>query len=401
VYDRPVRPFVVLLIALGAAGCNQIFGLEAGSGGGDDGGGGDAGGDDDGPPDDGGGEIDAPRRFSQPVAYDVGFAPASLAIGKLSGDGGDDIAFVATASNSLEILSCDPTRTCSITAKTTGSSPNQVIAFHANSDPYQDLAVASPGGTGSVNVHYGDPSGDFFVSGFIPSLGAYRVQAGLFTGGDSIADVVITRNASATLELHAGVSTGGFGPPSTTTLSEPILNLAASDLVIGESTELVVGGTSAVNVFLPDGDGGFFALANAGDGAASAVLAIDLDSDADGDLVFAYVDDDVKVAYGNGAGAFVPAANGVVADIGSKALAAGDADGDGRDDDLVVSTYGGGVQRVRIFHGTDDGDLLEGPIVEPDGGATSVGLADVDGDGRDDLVMVLTSINKVAIAFAD
>jgi hypothetical protein len=118
------------------------------------------------------------------------------------------------------------------------------------------------------------------------------------------------------------------------------------------------------------------------------MVVADLNGDEVPDIVHFGKPAELVVAYNDGKGAFektrtFPAPDGLAA---AGALAAGDLNGDGRADVVLMAE-----RHVKVLFQGEDGQLKE-PVRVPialQGGA-SVAIQDVDGDGRKDLVLVAT-----------
>ena len=138
-------------------------------------------------------------------------------------------------------------------------------------------------------------------------------------------------------------------------------------------------------------DVGVVAPARAGDPPVEAdgpvtVAIADLNGDGDLDLVAAnYYSDNLTVWFGNGAGAFAPGGGGLAANQ-PLAIATGDFNADG-DADLVVAAFYS--DSVYLLAGNGDGTFqlpIALPTALPGGLPRSVAVADLDSDGRADLI---------------
>ncbi|MFE1291310.1 FG-GAP-like repeat-containing protein [Streptomyces sp. NPDC058751] len=236
-------------------------------------------------------------------------------------------------------------------------------------DGYPDVAIGAPGGT--VNGRSG--------------AGYFSVVYGMGNGPDGVKRQVISQDR--------------YGIPGTAEAGDRFgSDLTAADLDGDGCTDLVVGSPgedvgSARDVgrqtVLWGSVGGLVDAAVVGEGRA-ATRAGDFDGDGHLDLATAY-----ETRYGPIGRSGVPARTGplVDADVRVHAMAAGDVDGDGRTD-LVVSSGswdsdGGTVPppRLQLLRGTRNG-FAEGPFIAAADtvSADSVALADVDHDGRLDVV---------------
>jgi hypothetical protein len=158
-------------------------------------------------------------------------------------------------------------------------------------------------------------------------------------------------------------------------------------------------GDNTVSVRLGNGDGTFQAAQNFATGLGPRSLAVgDFNGDGKLDVVTANANDvDVSVLLGKGDGTFGAASNIYIGGPFPVALAAGDLNGDNRID-LVVTSYevvnageGGGDQNwyMNVLLGNGDGTFA--PVLTTDPGllqAVSVALADVNADGRQDVVTI-------------
>ena len=134
--------------------------------------------------------------------------------------------------------------------------------------------------------------------------------------------------------------------------------------------------------------------------AASSVAVADVNGDSKPDLVVAnyrvgssdyYSNGTVGVLLGNGDGTFQPAVGYDSGGQGANSIAVADVNGDGKPDLLVTncaptSTNCSGV--VGVLMGNGDG-TFQAVVTYLSGGvaASSVAIADVNGDGKPDLVV--------------
>ena len=142
--------------------------------------------------------------------------------------------------------------------------------------------------------------------------------------------------------------------------------------------------TGLVEAFLNEGNGIFSAPIGYDSGAPFGRSVALRDVNRDGKLdVLVGNDGGVGVLLGNGDGTFKPA---VMYSAGGQWIAVGDVNSDGKPDLLSVAPQSSGM--VEVLLGNGDG-TFKPAITYPTGGefANSVAVADVNGDGKPDLVV--------------
>jgi hypothetical protein len=310
--------------------------------------------------------------FLPAVPYDSGgVQAASVAIADVNGDGKPDLLVAnnyncysssCETSGSVGVLlgNGDGTFQPAVSYNTGGQYTIWVAVADVNGDGKPDLAVVSyNSGSGSVSVLLGNGDGTFQPA----------VTYGLTPAG-------------ATPETIAIADVNSDGKP---------------DLVVG-----LFG--SQVDVLLGNGDGTFQPAVTYGDGCCNkgslAVADVNRDGKLDLLLVFAFCDGCVSmegrvgVMLGNGDGTFQPQ---VLYDSGGDypvSIAVADVNNDGKPDLVVANScsvdsggFCSGAGSVGVLLGNGDGTFQ--PVVSYSAGGLSffsVAVADVDGDGKPDLV---------------
>jgi VCBS repeat-containing protein len=142
-----------------------------------------------------------------------------------------------------------------------------------------------------------------------------------------------------------------------------------------------------VSVLLGNGNGTFQSAVNFGVGSIPLLVKVgDLNGDGRLDLVTSnLVSNDVSVLLGNGDGTFQSAVNFAV-DNRPVSVAVADVNGDGRLD-LVTANQGSGGSTVTVLRGNGNGTFQSAVNFAIPANPTSLAVADVNGDGRPDLVM--------------
>lgn len=149
--------------------------------------------------------------------------------------------------------------------------------------------------------------------------------------------------------------------------------------------------THTVSVLLGNGDGTFQPAATYDSGGINPICVVIADLNGDGrpDLVVANDAGTVGVLLGNGDGTFSPVVNYATGGSYSISVAVGDVNGDGKPD-LVVGngTSSWGVENVGVLLGNGEGTFQPAlPTYIGGYGGGSLAIADVNGDGKPDLLV--------------
>jgi hypothetical protein len=227
---------------------------------------------------------------------------------------------------------------------TLGSGPYAIVTADFNGDGKLDLAVSEPCGNDPTCTNYNGSVAIFLGNG-----------DGTFTAAPS----------PAVNQYPGGLAVGDFNGDGKPDLA--VLNYTGS----------------SVTILLGNGHGEFTAAPSspAVGGNPTAIAAGDLNGDGKLDLVVCnFEDGNVSILLGNGEGGFTAAASSTV---GSQPLKVflGDLNGDGKLDLVVGTSF---APYVNILLGNGDGTFTEAPT--PSAPAPPLGLADVNRDGKLDLV---------------
>jgi outer membrane protein assembly factor BamB len=303
------------------------------------------------------------------VAPDVHVAtqPRAAVAADLDGDGRVDLAVANLGSNSVSVLLNKGAGTFERHDVTgIGAGPESIVAGDFNRDGHVDLALNAPLAS--------------------PTKGVQVLLGTATPGSFTVLPVVGVGSASA---VPSALAVGDFD-------RDGILDLAVCDKVSAPGW---------VRILRGDGSGGFSLATSVAVGdQPTAIVAADFNRDGFLDLAIANEGtDDVQILLNSG-GSFTGVTQTLTlpgTDVNPLSIAAADFDGDG-DADLAVAAFLG--DRVHVYR-NDGGTFTTNPVVSLDAPylLRSVTAADVNLDGRPDLLAVATGLSvfrgRGALAF--
>jgi len=303
-----------------------------------------------------------PELRSEPLfgapSFETGYAPISIAIADLDGDGIQDLATANSGENSISVLLGTGQGGFALPVHYAGAlSPQCVAVGDVNGDGRPDLISANRG-SNSISILMGIGGGSF--GGRIDldtRFGPYSVAAGDLNR-DGKLDIV-----SASVTFFSDYETG-----------------FTSD-------------SSRVGVFLGNGDGSFGPRMDFVASAPPRSIAIgDLNSDGLLDVALANFHPDygtyVSIMLGNGDGSLRAEAGLYGIGLGPSTIAIGDLNGDGKPDLVATSPAD---NRACVLMGNGDGTLSALRFYDTGPCPMSVVIADLNRDNRLDLVTVNSS----------
>jgi hypothetical protein len=283
-----------------------------------------------------------------------------------------------------------------------------------NGDGKLDLAVTAwvgeSDGDGSTGILLGNGDGTFQSVVAYDSGGAKpQSVAAADVNGDGKADLLVANSCTSGdgsgscvsgaggVAVLLGNGDGTFRPAVSYDLSPGYpSSVAVADLSGDGKLDVAAGVFSNVDVMLGNGDGTFqpdvFYSRDTGAGQAFSVAVADVNHDGVPDLVtsgFGNAEGIVSVLLGKGDGTFHPAVayetGATGGSIGASSVAVADLNGDGSPD-LVVANFQNST--VGVLLGNGDGTFQPVVLYGPGGSyPLSVAVADMNGDGRPDVVV--------------
>ena len=278
---------------------------------------------------------------------------------------------------------------------TGGQAPGPIQAVDLDGDGHADLVMCN-GASSTVTLLYGSATtpGAFGAEVDLP-LGAnrygYAVAVADFNG-DGKKDIAVAASGGTDVLLFLQNAGGGFS--GVTPVSIPVggtpYSIAAAPLS-GPSQDLAVGlSTGQLAILKGNGNGTFQAPVTYACGATPVAIKIaDLDGVSGPDI--AVVDygtvSKVWIYLNNGAGVFAAGVSYPTGDAYALDLAIGDLNGDGKPD-IAVANSGvpGNPGSLSVLFNNGSGAFGTATLYGGLQGPTSVAIADIDGDGKNDLI---------------
>ena len=351
-----------------------------------------------------------PSGTLQPAAaspFAAGVTPQAIAVADFNGDGNPDIVTANNAGNTVSILLGNGAGGFAPSAGSpfaVGVSPGSVAVGDFNGDGKPDIVTSNSGGN-NVSVLLGDGAGGFTPaagSPFAAGKAPFAVGVADFNG-DGKLDIVTANNVDQNLTILLGNGTGGFTPSSSSPFA--LGTVSPQSLAVGDFNGdgvpdvAVTAYNNKVVVLLGDGSGGFRGAQSFTVGSfPQFIAAADLNADGRLDIVTANSGGNtVSVLLGNGTGGFTAAPGSPFAvGMTPQSVAVADVNGDGKPDLLAANS---GDNTVTVLLGNGSGGFIAASGSPFAAGSVPLALAvgQFNGDGRTSIAIADVAAGSVTL----
>jgi hypothetical protein len=343
-------------------------------------------------------------RFGAPVAYATGTSPGDMVMGDITGDNRPDIVVANTADNTISVFPGSSTGVFGARADyAANAGPLGIVLGDVNGDGRLDVVVANSTTT-SVSVLLNTGAGLGFPAEYPCSNVPGLVAVG-DVNGDGRLDIIVSNagNVNAgfgsTVSVYLNLGSGIFGTRTDYTTGLNPNGVAVGDVNNDGKLDIVTSNLSAntASVLLGNGNGSFATKVDYATASTPFYVALN-DLNADGRLDIVTGNNSV-----NGVSVLLSAAP-----TGSSYLThtdyntgttpqdvdLADVNGDGRFD---IITANQGTNNASVLLGTGTGSFGPKTDYATGLGTASTALADVNGDGRLDLAAMNSGANTVSV----
>jgi glucose/arabinose dehydrogenase len=350
------------------------------------------------------------RLLARPLVLPTGLNTHSVGSADLNGDGVPDLYAAAAGANRVAVmLGRRGGGYAPAVSYATGKRPKKAIAVDLNGDGVLDLVTANQDSS-TVSVLLGRGDGTFRPARDYPVCSRAHDVAAADLDGDGHPDLAVACFQGTVVAVLHGNGDGTFrkavmhesGKGPHAILVVDVTGDGRPDLVVANRQE------DTVAVLRGDGHGGFAAPVDYPVGHhPHSLAAADLNGDGRPDVVSADDgSDEVSVLLGAPGGRFAKAVSYATGRV-PKGVAVGDVDGDGRLDIVTANTGGNydGPTRsplgdtISVLRGQGDGTFAA-PVTYVAGGTPfAVVVADLNGDGREDLATANWDGGSVSVLY--
>ncbi len=328
----------------------------------------------------------------------IGARPVGVALGDLNHDGQRDVVVANYSASSVTVALAGAFGAPATVA--TGNGPFSVAIADVNQDGDPDIITANTFGN-SASVLFGDGKGDFPTKTELTVGTNPTAVAAADVSGDGLVDLVVANSAGQSVSVFLNTGGGSFAPEAVYKAGTSVWSVTIADATGDGKLDIirVENNANTVSILPGNGKGDFGAASSVGVGSAPAAVAVgDLNGDGTPDLVAANSGADagssISVRLGTGGGAFGPQ-EFFGGSNGPYDVELADVNGDGRLDALVVARWS---STIGVLLGDGSG-ALSAPtfLAVPGTGPEAFAVADMTGDGRPDVVVPTTNSAPYAV----
>ncbi len=334
----------------------------------------------------------------------------SVTAGDFNGDGRPDIATAGSASNDIAVLLNNGAGGFdTLMVYSTGNGHPDITTGDFNNDGKLDIAVANNNNpNGTVTVLLGTGTGSFGSPIFSPSGGwnPYYLDEGDFNNDGkldlAVSNTFNTAGPERNLAILLGNGAGSFTVSST---NPPTEFMRAADINRDGKVDVLATGNPSLTLRAGIGTGNLAAPISTNSDLPLDLTITDFNHDGNPDIAVMFWTGssvfDVEVMLGNGNGTFTAPVIYPVGGHSGSFIEAGDVNGDGHPDLVVTraspsSTFAG---KVFVLLGTGTGAFgaPQTYLLDTTQQPFRLAVADLNGDGRADIITQNTSTPRISI----
>jgi hypothetical protein len=281
-----------------------------------------------------------------------------------------------------------------------------LTAADVNSDGKLDLICADNTASGKLTIYTNNGSGGFALASS-PGVGAYPVViAAADINGDGKVDLISANfgiGSGNTLTVLTNNGSGSFGSNATYTVGSGPVCVTAADVNGDGKVDLISANNNgfSLTVLTNDGSGGFGSNATYTVGISPTfVIAADINNDGKLDLISANGNNTLTVLTNNGSGVFGSNATYTVGAYPFSVTAA-DINGDGKLDLISANNGTGSGNTLTVLTNNGSGSFSSNATYTVGAGPYWVKAADINGDGKLDLVSANNGAGTLSVLTND
>jgi hypothetical protein len=341
-----------------------------------------------------------------PIITDVGIEPGNLVLSDFNNDGVQDAIVInyETDATYMRVLVGDGTGAFTTASTTDVGSPDWSMggatAADYTGDGYNDIALASTWSAGNVvTLYVNDGTGGFLEpvivwSGDIMSgEEGYHSICSFDADGDGDIDLVGAIHYEKLVAVYYNPGDGSFTYENRATFpaSQMIWRIHPADFDADGDIDMAVGGL----VIMENDGAGSFSQSFEMEAWANVYFPVDLDGDSDLDLVGSTpINHKLRILKNNGTGNFQEES---IRDIymSPRSVCAADFDGDGDNDLAIAREIPFQTSYVSFLYNAGNGFFPRSSDyhISRQGTPGDIAIADLDGDGDNDVISTAPSIN--------